>query len=253
MFGCLQSGLPRVTRRRGGLAAAVPALAMLASAGCTSGASLLVDVSVPRPLVEPLGARMGVYYEDALTNYVHREEVDSGDYTIDIGASQAPVFTQVFDAMFQRVVPMERDAASAADSPGDAAPSDAEQDEAAAPPVAFQRADGGDGPVDGVLAPAIDQVQFSTPKQTNTDFYEVWIRYRVRLFDADGTVRKEWPLIGYGKASNRSGGDPTERLNAATIWALRDAAAVLAFELRDNIQVAASGAARKAEESGGGP
>lgn len=236
-----------MTRRRGALIGSVAALALLAGAGCTSGASVLVDISVPRPLVEPLGARMGVYYDDALTGYVHREEVDGGDYTIDIGASQAPVFTQVFDAMFERVVPMARDAA---DASANAAQGDDATDEAAAPPIAFERVDGGDAPVDGVLAPTIDQVQFSTPEQTKTDFYEVWIRYRVRLFDADGTVRKEWPLIGYGKASNRNSGDSTEQLNAATTWALRDAAAVLAFELRDNIQVAASGAK---QDSGEGP
>ena len=234
--------------RRGALRGSVAALAMLAGAGCTSGASVLVDISVPRPLVEPLGAHMGVYYDAELTSYVHSEEVDGGAYTIDIGASQAPVFTQVFDAMFERVVPMARDTAGDAD----AAAGDAATDEAAAPPVAFLRVDGGDAPVDGVLAPTIDQVQFSTPEQTRTDFYEVWIRYRVRLFDADGTVRKEWPLIGYGKASNRNSGDPTEQLNAATTWALRDAAAVLAFELRDNIQVAAGGAEQEndAKEEG---
>lgn len=239
--------------RRRALAAPVAALAMLAGAGCTSGAAVLVDISVPRPLVEPLGARVGVYYEDALTSYVHQEEVDGGSYVIDIGASQAPVFSQVFGAMFETVVPMRRPAAQGS---GDGAPdaTDAqdgeaqqdpqgEQDAQKTPPIPFHRVDGGGGQVDIVLAPAIDEVQFSTPKQTNSDFYEVWIRYRMRLFDSTGSKRIEWPLVGYGKASNRNSGDSTEILNAATTWALRDAAAVLAFELRDNIAKAAGDAA----------
>lgn len=247
MRGCLTNGLPRTARWRVALSVAFAALTLLAGAGCQSGAAVMVASGVPRPLVAPLGAHVGVYYEDALTNYVHREEVDGGDYAIDIGASQAPVFTQVFDALFERVVPMGREpAASAADdSSADVAPDDADEDaaedEEPAPPIPFRRMDGGDGDLDGVLAPAIDQVQFSTPQQTRSDFYEVWIRYRMRLFNADGTMRKEWPLIGYGKANNRNG-DAGECLNEATIWALRDAAAVLSFELRDNVNFSASGA-----------
>ena len=243
-------------RWRGALAAAFAVLAALLGAGCQSGAAVMVASSVPRPLVAPLNAHVGVYYEDALTSYVHREEVDGGDYAIDIGASQAPVFTQVFDAMFERVVPMRREpgaddssaeAAEGAAEDEDAENEDAAENENAPPPIPFQRLDGGDGQLDGVLAPAIEQVQFSTPEQTRSDFYEVWIRYRMRLFDADGTMRKEWPLIGYGKANNRNGGDAGECLNEATIWALRDAAAVLAFELRDNVEFAAGG-----EDQGGG-
>ena len=234
-----------MVRQRGELAALVAVLAALAGAGCTSGASVLVDISVPRPLVEPLGARVGVYYEDALTNYVHREEVDGGDYVIDIGASQAPVFSQVFGAMFETVVPMRRPPAEGLGDgaqDGEAQDAEAARDAQTTPPVPFHRVDGGDGQVDVVLAPAIDEVQFSTPKQTSSDFYEVWIRYRMRLFDSTGSMRTEWPLVGYGKASNRNSGDSTEILNAATTWALRDAAAVLAFELRDNIAKAAGGA-----------
>lgn len=247
MRGCLRNGFPRTARWRSALPVACAALALLAGAGCQSGAAVMVASSVPRPLVAPLKAHVGVYYEDALTNYVHREEVDGGDYAIDIGASQAPVFTQVFDALFERVVPMGREpvASGADDSSADTASADADEDAAeeedAPPPIPFRRMDGGDGPLDGVLAPAIDQVQFSTPQQTRSDFYEVWIRYRMRLFNADGTMRKEWPLIGYGKANNRNGGDAGECLNEATIWALRDAAAVLAFELRDNLELNASG------------
>lgn len=253
MRGCLAKGFRRTARWRAALSVAFAALTLLAGAGCQSGAAVMVASGVPRPLVAPLGAHVGVYYEDALTNYVHREEVDGGDYAIDIGASQAPVFTQVFDALFERVVPMGREpaASGADDSSADVAPDDADEDaaedEEPAPPIPFRRMDGGDGDLDGVLAPAIDQVQFSTPQQTRSDFYEVWIRYRMRLFNADGTMRKEWPLIGYGKANNRNG-DAGECLNEATIWALRDAAAVLSFELRDNAEFAAGGA----DADGGG-
>ena len=211
-----------------------PAAALLAAAfagGCQSGASVTVDISVPRPLVDPLAVRMGVYFDDTLKGYVHEEELeDYGIYRIDIGASQAPVFTQVFDAMFERAIAVVPAASAEATEP--AAESTT--------PVQFRPLDDGQPAVDGILAPSIDEVQFAIPDQTGGEFYEVWIRYRLRLYGADGTVLGDWPVIGYGKANQRNYGsiDQNETgLNEATIWALRDAAAWLSFQFRDESEV----------------
>ena len=240
-------GWPRL-----GCAGVVVCATLLTGAGCQSGASVLVDIRVPRPLVAPLNAHVGVYFEPALTNYVHRESVDGKEFIIDIGASQAPVFAQVFDAMFQRVVPMRPEALGAAgDGAGEAAPpTEGAQTQETATLMPFLPTDQDAGEVVGVLAPTIEEVQFATPKQTRSEFFEVWIRYRMRLLDADGSVRREWPLIGYGKASERNHANQTESLNAAAIWALRDAAAVLAFEFQDNAQLGI-GPAGPAGQNGG--
>ncbi len=222
--------------------------ALLAAAfagGCKSGASVTVDISVPRPLVDPLAVQMGVYFDDTLKNYVHEEELeDYGIYRIDIGASQAPVFAQVFDAMFERVVAVVPEAPEVAlatkpqanPETDEATESDAES----TTPVQFRPLDDGQPAVDGILVPSIDEVQFAIPDQTGGEFYEVWIRYRMRLFAADGSVLGDWPVIGYGKANQRNFGsmDQTETgLNEATIWALRDAAAWLSFQFRDQSEV----------------
>ena len=221
--------------------------ALLAGAvgGCQGGASVTVDISVPRPLVEPLDVEMGVYFDDALKNYVHEEELeDYGEYSIDIGASQVPVFAQVFDAMFDRVVPVAKDQAE--ELPTEEAAEDAEdaeegrEDPPEPVPVNFRRLDASASSVDAVLAPSIDEVQFAIPDQTGGEFYEVWIRYRLQLLRPDGTVLGEWPLIGYGKANQRNYGAIEQReigLNEATIWALRDAAAWLSFQFRDQSEV----------------
>ena len=223
--------------------------ALLAAAfvgGCKSGASVTVDIRVPRPLVDPLAVQMGVYFDDTLKSYVHEEQLeDYGIYRIDIGASQAPVFAQVFDAMFEGVV------AVLPEAPGELAQGttpqpDAESDAATEPasesttPVLFRPSDDGQPAFDGILVPSIDEVQFAIPDQTGGEFYEVWIRYRMRLFAADGGVLGDWPVIGYGKANQRNYGslDQTETgLNEATIWALRDAAAWLSFQFRDQSEV----------------
>jgi hypothetical protein len=222
---------------------AVAALALLAAclvAGCKGGASVTVDIKVPRPLVEPLDVRMGVYFDDALTEYVHEEELDDhGSYRIDIGASQEPVFKMVFDAMFDSVVPMTVETA-----PSEATAQYAEDEEAEEQTTRTIFRSLGDGglPVDGILVPSIQEVQFAIPDQTGGEFYEVWIRYQLALFGADGQPLGAWPLIGYGKANQRNYGtidQKTTGLNEATIWALRDAAALLSFQFREQAQVKA--------------
>lgn len=192
--------------------------------GCQGGASITVDATVPSPLVDPIRAAMGVYFDDNLVNYVHEEDVpDYGEYRLDIGASQAPVFARVFDAMFEDLVPV--------------APT--EEDD----PVGLIRFVGTDGSspaVDGIIAPSIEEVQFEIPDRTGGDFYEVWIRYKLTLFDGGGNNVGELPLIGYGKANERNFGQLGQRtpaLHEATVWALRDAAAELSFRFRDNPDV----------------
>ena len=206
-----------------------------AALGCQSGASVTVDISVPRPLVQPLDVDMGVYFDETLKNYVHEEELeDYGDYRIDIGASQVPVFAQVFDAMFDRVVPVTQE--SATDPAGEDEPAPA----STPPAVSFRPVDGPGLSVDGILAPSIDEVQFAIPDQTGGEFYEVWIRYNLKLLGADGTLLGEWPVIGYGKANQRNYGAIDQKevaLNEATIWALRDAAAWLSFQFPDQAEV----------------
>lgn len=215
-------------------------------AGCKGGASVTVDIRVPRPLVEPLDVRMGVYYDDALKGYVHQEELeDHGSYSIDIGASQAPVFAQVFDAMFDSVVPMTVEtmpSEAAATEEGAAEEAEEEKAQEEEPQLVFRTLGEGGTPVDGILVPSIEEVQFAIPDQTGGEFYEVWIRYQLALFNADGQPLGEWPLIGYGKANQRNYGtidQKTTGLNEATIWALRDAAALLSFQFRDQTQVKA--------------
>lgn len=201
---------------------------VLGLAGCKSGATVTVDISVPKPLIEPIDVAMGVYLDDTLKSYVHQEELeDHGAYQIDIGASQAPVFEQVFEAMFDSVVPVV------------AAPGEAGSEEEAQRMV-FANEDGGAMAVQGILAPTIEEVQFAIPDQTGGEFYEVWIRYRIRLFNDDGSPLAEWPLIGYGKANQRNYGSIDQKgsaLSEATIWALRDAAALLSFQFRDQAEV----------------
>ena len=212
------------------------ASALVLLAGCKGGATVTVDIDVPRPLVEPLDVAMGVYFDGTLRSYIHREELeDHGSYSIDIGASQAPVFARVFDAMFDSVIEVSAEPPDSEDG------AEAEQQSGVQPTAAAPSFVGiVPGSVDGILAPSIEEVQFAIPDQTGGEFFEVWIRYRIRIYDTNGATLAEWPLIGYGKANERNYGSIDQKaagLNEATIWALRDAAALLSFQFRNQAEV----------------
>ena len=176
--------------------------ACLVLAGC-GGANVLVETTVPNLLVEPLPLTMGVHFDASLTDYVHEEELEQhGNFRIELGSTQVPVFERVFDAMFARTERVE-----SLDAPGAA--------------------------VDAIIVPVVEELQFSIPAQTRSDFFEIWIKYKIDIYQPDGELISSWPLPAYGKSNSRNFGFMESAsdlgLNEATIWALRDAAAHFAF------------------------
>lgn len=182
--------------KRLGLAAVVVLLL-----NACSGATVQMQGDIPTPLIEPLPLKMGVYLDPALTEYVYEERIaEHGDWRIEVGAMQSKLFLEMGAAMFEKIVrvsaitPLQPD-------------------------------------LDGVLAPTIADFQISIPSQTRSDFYEVWIKYLIRVYDKTGNLVAEWPLTAYGKASEKDYGmfESTQgpAMQAATMRALRDAGAFL--------------------------
>ena len=86
---------------------------------------------------------------------------------------------------------------------------------------------------DVVFRPSIESVQFSTPMQSRTEFYEAWIKYKVDVLDRSGRVIANWPIAAYGKRRDKSLASAEEGMGEALNKAMRDGAAGLALELRD--------------------
>jgi hypothetical protein len=176
--------------------------ATLLLAAC-GGATVQMQGDIPTPLVEPLPLRMGFYFEPALLDFVYVEKIENhGDWRVEVGQMQPKLFLQIGAAMFTH----------------------AEQVSSTAP--------AGDN-LDGVLAPSIVDFQISIPDQTRTDFYEVWIKYQIHVYDNKGALIADWPVTAYGK-SNQSDYGFFEKTNEpamhdATMRALRDAGAFLAL------------------------
>jgi hypothetical protein len=174
---------------------------LLATAGCGTS-SVSVPAQFPEPIVEKLPLSIGVVLDEALLAYSHSEELESGkSYHIELGSAQTEMFQKLLSGMFVR-----------------------------AAVVSSTQAD----QVDGVLVPSIEELQFSTPDQTKTDYFEVWIRYQMRLYEPDGTLVAEWPLTAYGQANSRNynmqGQEPA--LQAAALSACRDAMAFFIVQFR---------------------
>ena len=175
------------------------ASAALLLAGCAGGGSVAVPQQFPVPLVEKLPLPMGIYLDEALTGYVHKEAIEGqGEWSIDLGSAQRPMF----DALLRGLFIGHRFVASAS---------------AANPNVA------------GILAPSIEELQFTTPKQTRSEYHEVWIRYRFQLHDNQGNALGEWELTAYGKSHRQNHGMASNSLQAAALDACRDAMADFAL------------------------
>ena len=183
---------------------AIAALAVVAI-GCSSGANVTIEHPLPTPLVEKLPLRIGLYLGPEISTFVHEETIDEkSKWRLDLGESQQIMFRNLMSGMFRQMTVLDD-------------------------PL-------GDPSLDAVLIPSIEELQISIPKQTYSTFYEVWIRYQMKLTDAEGRVLGEWPLTAYGNANARDYGfmesEREPALHKAAYEALRDAMAFFTLQFR---------------------
>lgn len=176
-----------------------PTLWLLAAAALSSACSKSIEVKVdfPEPLVAPLALKVGLRYGDSINNYSHHEELPvDGNWSFELGATNARLFDKIFSALFEEVV--------------------------------YVDATGGTGEpyssLDAIIEPTIEAFEFSLPRQSRSDQYSVWIRYNLRVYGPDGNLITNWPVSAYGQADSRLFG-ATEAMTQATINAMRDAVA----------------------------
>ena len=170
-------------------------------AGC-GGAKVEVSSQFPVPVVEKVPLPIGIHIDDALRNFTHTEILEGrGEWEIDLGPAQQPMFLSLLEGMFygHRLV----------DDVG-----------------------GDNEDVAAILVPSIEELQFSTPRQTRTEYFEVWIRYQFKFYDNQGMLLGEWPLTAYGKSHMQNHGTASSSLQAAALLACRDAMAFFTLQFR---------------------
>ena len=174
-----------------------PALAVLfifGLMGCNTTRDLDVDSSrFPVPVMQKIPLKLSILLDDDLTSYVHNESIENqGTYNVAVGPAQKDMFTNLADGLFESYEISNT----------------------------LQ-----DTELDGIFQPTIKEVQFSIPKQTRSDYFEVWIRYQMKLYDNVGNPIGEWNLPAYGKANKNDFRSQTNGLQEAALAACRDAMA----------------------------
>lgn len=165
-------------------------------AGCASSVEMATP-TIPAPLVDPIPVNIGLRMPDNFQHFVHKESVyGREEWTIDLGGSNAAFFRQLFGYLFNSVKVLGKN-----DDPQTLG-------------------------LDALIEPTIDAFEFSTPNQSKTSAFAVWIRYRLKVYDRDGRLVSNWPVSAYGKAST-DGRSNKGALQRAALLAMRDAAALM--------------------------
>ncbi len=152
--------------------------------------SLVVKGDFPEPLIDPIPITAKLIYTDEFKNYTYLEESKTRSLnSIDFGSAQVNLFNTVFNTLLTVV------------------------QEDAELTIAAENLD----------------FQFTIPRETKLNLYEVWLKYRVKITDSQGAELADWVIKGYGKTPTATLKSPTAAFNSATIIALRDVGAQIAI------------------------
>ena len=181
-------------------------LVALFAAGCASNVTVETP-TIPKPHIEKLPMDVAVRIPAEFHNFVHEENVLGREtWTINLGASNASFFTQLFGYMFDNVIVLGPD------------------DNAL------------DYTFDALVEPTIEGFEFSVPNQSKTDAFAVWIRYRMQIFDSLGNNASTWTVSAYGK-SQKEGMGGSKSLQRAAVLAMRDAAALILLQMDKSTKI----------------
>ena len=185
----------------------------LLGAGC-AGKQVVVEGNFPTPLLDPLPVTLGVIYPPAFAQHEFFDEAKGraeSDWLVKTGEAQVEFWDILFSGMFEDVVHI-RDWET----------------------VQSRGAD-----IDGIIIPAVAELQYTIPTHTNVKVYEIWMRYQFRLVDVSALHQQEdgalsfnpeerlatWPITAYGKTPTAFLQTDEEAVNLAAVVALRDAGA----------------------------
>ena len=208
MFGIHAAG--RGASVRLPVVAATTAAVALALVGATACAPTRFETtaSIPAPLIEKIPVVIGVHMPLEFREKVYEEkrEKGGGEYSIGLGKAQSAGFMRILEAMFAKVVTVPAPASAAQVDPD----------------------------IRGVLVPVLEDYAFITPLDSGTPVYAASLKYTIHLYSPKGELADSWTFTGYGSQPASSfPGKGDEALQAATRFAMRDAAAKLAAEFHE--------------------
>jgi hypothetical protein len=187
---------------RSAMPAFVLTIATSALSAC-SGVNIKPQAVLPKPLIVPIPADVGLIIPSDTRNYVDKETRFGTDWKIDLGPGEIRVMEDTFKDLFHHVEEFKDLVAARS---------------------------GKD--LKAVFESRLDQYSFVTSRETGGRYYAVTIRYRINLYTPQGEKVESYTLSGYGNSLARgmSGRKP---LTQATVGAMRDAAAKFLVQFPD--------------------
>jgi len=163
--------------------------------GCAAVA-VRPEGDLPRPLIVPTPAKVGVVVTTEASNYVHKESRASVNYEAQLGPSHKHIIQEIFKAEFTEAKMFDTvDAARL--EPG----------------------------LMAIFEPRIEQFSFANSKETGGVYTAVTIRYQIFIYAPNGELVDTLSLTGYGSGPAPKIGNGEEELGIASYAAMRDAAA----------------------------
>ncbi len=162
--------------------------------GCTT--KVVVKGYFPTPVVNPLPLTVAVVYHPDFANYNYIEkDEEREEKEISMGKAQVELFSTVLESMFEQVIYSKEVVPTNDDS------------------------------IDMFFYPMIEEFQYNMPVETKINMFEVWIKYHLKVLDAQGNVIADWIQTAYGKTPTAMFKSQEKALNEAMIVALRDVGA----------------------------
>ena len=181
----------------------VALIVLTALLAACSDVSIKPEAHLPKPLITPLPASVGLIIPVETRRYVDRETRFGIDWTVDLGPGEIKLMRDTFTDLFQHVAEF-KDLESAKAAKG----------------------------LQALFETRVDQYSFVTSRETGGRYYAVTMKYRINLYTPQGEKVDSYTLTGYGNslALGMSGGKP---LTQATVAAMRDAAAKFLVQFPD--------------------
>jgi len=163
--------------------------------GCAAVA-VRPEGDLPKPLIVPTPAKVGVVVTTEAGNYVHKESRASVNYEAQLGPAHRHLIEEIFRAEFTEAKMFDTvDAARL--EPG----------------------------LMAIFEPRIEQFSFASAKETGGVYCAVTIRYQIFIYAPNGELVDTLTLTGYGSGPAAKIGNGEEELGIAAYAAMRDAAA----------------------------
>ena len=162
--------------------------------------NVIVTGKIPAPLIERLPLQAKMVYSDEFKRYSYEEEEKGrGLRSIAFGEAQITLFDSIFGALLTLV-----------------------NSESIEPELLAKR-------LDMTITPTLLDFQYSAPRETRQNIYEIWLKYRLQVSGINDEEVADFVIKGYGKTPTALLKSADEAFYSATNIALRDAGAQIAI------------------------